>query len=106
MVIGQWVLMSYAALIMLGGLMGFRAGSNVSLYAGFGSGVALLAALGATYYAMGVGLWAGCVMAATLTLMFARRLAKSGKFMPTGMLLVASLATALLLGYSAWTTGP
>ena len=67
MVIGQWVLLAYAVFMVLGGLMGFRAGSKVSLYAGFGSGVALLAALGATYYAMGVGLWAGCVLAARLT---------------------------------------
>ncbi len=106
MVIGQWVLMGYAVLMMLGGLMGFRAGSNVSLYAGFGSGVALFAALGATYYAMGVGLWAGCVLATILTLMFGARLAKSGKLMPSGMLLAVSLVAAVLLGYSAWTAGP
>jgi uncharacterized membrane protein (UPF0136 family) len=100
---GQWVLMGYAVLMMFGGLMGFRAGSNVSLYAGFGSGVALLAALGATYYAIGVGLWAGCALAAILTLMFGSRLAKTGKFMPSGMLLAVSLLAAVLLGYSAWT---
>ncbi len=105
MVIGQWVLMGYAVLMMLGGLMGFRAGSSVSLYAGFGSGVALLAALGATYYAMGVGLWVGCGLAAILTLMFGQRLAKTGKLMPAGMLLAVSLVAAVLLGYSAWTTG-
>ncbi len=106
MVIGRWVLLVYAVFMMLGGMMGFRAGSKVSLYAGFGSGVALLAALGATYYALDIGLWAGCGLAAILTLMFGSRLAKSGKFMPTGMLLVASLAAAVLLGYSAWTAGP
>ena len=105
MVIGQWVLLVYAVFMVLGGLMGFRAGSKVSLYAGFGSGVALLAALGATYYAMGVGLWAGGVLAAILTLMFGQRLAKTGKFRPSGMLLVVSLAAVVLLGYSAWTTG-
>lgn len=102
MVISQWVLLVYAVFMLLGGLMGFRAGSKVSLYAGFGSGAALLAAFGATYYALGVGLWAGCALAAILTLMFGSRLAKSGKFMPTGMLLVVSLAAAVLLGYGAW----
>jgi uncharacterized membrane protein (UPF0136 family) len=100
---GQWVLMGYAVLMMFGGVMGFRAGSKVSLYAGFGSGVALLAALGVTFLAMGVGLVAGCVLAAILTSMFGQRLAKTGKFMPSGMLLVVSLLAAVLLGYSAWT---
>ncbi len=100
---GQWVLLAYAALMALGGLMGFRAGSKVSLYAGVGSGAVLLAALGATYYAMNVGLWAGCVVAVLLAVTFGRRLARTGNFMPGGMLLVASLVAATLLGYSAWT---
>jgi len=103
MAIGQWVLLVYALFMMLGGVMGSRAGSRVSLYAGLGSGVALLAALGATYAAMGPGLWAGCVLALVLTLMFGKRLAKTGKFMPSGMLLVVSIAAAVFLGYSAWT---
>jgi len=105
MVIGQWVLLGYALLMMLGGLMGFKAGSKVSLYAGLGSGVALFAALGATYYEMRIGLWAGCALAVILALTFGRRLAKTGKFMPSGMLLVVSIAAAILLGYSAWMTG-
>ena len=105
MVIGQWILLVYGLFMMLGGLMGIRAGSKVSLFAGFGSGAALLAALGATYYALATGLWAGCALAAILTLMFGSRLAKSGKFMPTGMLLVVSLAAAVLLGYSARAAG-
>ncbi len=104
MVMGQWVLVGYAVLMVFGGLMGFRAGSKVSLYAGAGSGVALLAVFGATYLALGPGLWVGCALAALLTLMFGQRLAKTGKFMPSGMLLVVSIAVAVLLGYSAWTT--
>jgi uncharacterized membrane protein (UPF0136 family) len=105
MVIGQWVLMGYAVLMVFGGLMGFRAGSKVSLYAGVGSGAALLAAFGATYLALAPGLWVGCALAALLTVMFGQRLAKTGKFMPSGMLLVVSIAAAILLGYSAWMTG-
>jgi len=105
MLIGQWVLLVYAVLMMFGGLMGFRAGSKVSLYAGFGSGVALLAAFGVTYLALGAGLWVGCVLAVILTLMFGQRLAKTGKFMPSGMLLAVSLVAVVLLGYSAWIAG-
>lgn len=102
MVMGQWVLLGYAALMMFGGLMGSRAGSKVSLYAGLGSGAALLVALGVTFYDMNFGLWCGCVIGAILTLTFGRRLAKTGKFMPPGMLMVVSLVAAVLLGYSAW----
>ena len=39
----QLVLLIYAVLMILGGLMGTRAGSKASLYAGLGSGLALLA---------------------------------------------------------------
>ena len=35
----------------------------------------------------------------------AKRLAKNGKFMPSGVLLMVSLAAAVLLGYNAWTAG-
>jgi len=106
MATGQWVLLGYALFMMLGGVMGSRAGSKVSLYAGVGSGVALLAALGVTFRAMEPGLWIGCALAAILLLMFARRLAKTGKVMPSGMLLALSLVAAIVLGYSAWAVGP
>jgi uncharacterized membrane protein (UPF0136 family) len=102
MVLGQWVLVGYAVLMVFGGLMGSRAGSKVSLYAGAGSGVALLAALGFTFSSLGTGLWIGCAIAALLTVMFGGRLAKTGKVMPSGMLLVVSLVAAALLGYNAW----
>lgn len=85
--------------------MGFRAGSKVSLYAGAGSGVALLAAWGVTFVALAPGLWIGCVLAAILTGTFWRRLSATGKFMPSGMLLVVSLVAAVWLGYGAWTAG-
>lgn len=99
---GQWVLLVYAVLMVAGGAMGSRAGSKVSLYAGVGSGVALLAAFGATFAALGVGLWIGCVLAAALAAVFGKRAAKTGKFMPAGMLLIVSLGAMVLLGYSAW----
>ena len=100
---GQWILLGYALLMILGGLMGFRAGSKVSLYAGFGSGAALLVAYAVTFVALVDGLWVGCVLAAILAVTFGKRLSATGKFMPSGMLLIASLAAAVLLGYSAWT---
>ena len=101
MVIGQWILLTYAVFMTLGGVMGARAGSKVSLYAGVGSGVALLVAFGLTYVSLGLGLWSGCVLAAILCLVFASRLVKTGKMMPTGLLLLVSILAAVLLGFSA-----
>ncbi|NIM01634.1 MAG: hypothetical protein GTN89_12565, partial [Acidobacteria bacterium] len=85
--LGQWVLLIYAVLMIAGGAMGSRAGSKVSLYAGVGSGLVLLAAFGATFAALETGLWIGCGLAAALAVVFGKRLAKTGKFMPAGMLL-------------------
>lgn len=102
---GPTILLAYAVLMILGGLMGFRAGSKVSLYAGAGSGVALLAAWGVTFVALGPGLWVGCVLAALLAVTFGKRVSATGKFMPSGMLLIVSIVAAVFLGYHAWMTG-
>ena len=56
-----------------------------------------------TFVALVDGLWIGCVLAAILAVTFGKRLSATGKFMPSGMLLIASLAAAVILGYSAWT---
>ena len=101
MELGQWILLAYAALMVVGGLIGAKAGSKVSLFAGLGSGVALLAALGLTFAALAAGLWTGCILAALLTVTFARRFSATKKFMPAGMLLVVSVLAAVLLAMTA-----
>ena len=98
---GQMVLLGYAILMILGGAMGARAGSKVSLYAGLGSGAALLIAFAVTFNRLEVGLWIGCILAAVLTLMFARRFTATRKFMPSGMLLAVSVLAAVLLAMTA-----
>ena len=98
---GQWVLAVYALLMFVGGVMGSRAGSRVSLYAGGASGFASLVALGVTFSNLQIGLWIGCALAVLLTLMFGKRLAATGKWMPSGMLLIMSLAAAAFLAYTA-----
>ena len=102
MSLGQAVLLSYGLLMLIGGFMGYRAGSNASLIAGSVSGVLLLAALWLSRNQPATGLWLGAVVAALLCVSFAMRLSKTGKFMPSGGLLLVSVVALALLAYSAW----
>jgi len=81
----------YGALLIVGGFIGLKAGSRVSLVMGILSGL----------LALGSGLVAGsdparaaltlAVVGGALSLSFFSRLRKTGKFMPSGMLLGLSL---------------
>ena len=94
---GQIVLLVYALLMLMGGMLGSRAGARASLYAGSGAGTLLLVALGISAGVHSLGLWMGTVIALLLAIVFLVRLMKTGKFMPAGMLLVLSVVAALLL---------
>ena len=104
MLSGTTVLLIYAVLMVVGGAMGMRAGSKASLIAGGSSGVLLLIAWGVTFVNLAVGLWAGAVIALLLTATFAGRVAKTRKFMPSGMLLAVSLIATIMLIVSAKST--
>ncbi len=97
MVFGQTVLLVYGAMILVGGWMGFRAGSKASLIAGTSSGLVLIAAFGVTYSDLRLGLWIGAAVSLLLCVMMAQRLAKTRKFMPAGMTLLVSVVTFVLL---------
>lgn len=101
-VTGQMILAVYALFMVAGGVMGARKGSKVSLYAGFGSGVALIVALLVSFSSLKLGLGIGAALAVILTIMFFKRYSATKKFMPSGMLLMVSLATAVSLGYLAY----
>ncbi|HLU47122.1 MAG TPA: TMEM14 family protein [Planctomycetota bacterium] len=99
---GQITLLVFAALVALGGIMGYaRARSRPSLIAGVGSAALLV---GCYFYSrtdLAMGYWAGAIVSALLCVVFAMRLRKTRKFMPSGMLLVLSIvATALLVFYA------
>ena len=66
MTMGQTVLLLYGVLMIVGGAMGYRAGSNVSLYAGGGSGLVLIVAFVISRFNLSVGLWIGTVVGALL----------------------------------------
>jgi uncharacterized membrane protein (UPF0136 family) len=100
----EWVMLVYALLLIVGGLMGFRAGSKVSLMAGGGSGVAMLLALYVAQSNPRAGVLAAGAISLVLSAIFGRRLAASGKFMPSGMLLLVSLVSLVVFGWSIATT--
>lgn len=103
--LGSIVLLAYAALMLLGGVMGLRVGSRPSLIAGFASGALLIVAWFVTRSNLVAGLWMGSVLTLLLCGVFAMRLVKTGKFMPAGGLLAVSIVALILMAWSAWTAG-
>ncbi len=96
--IANVVLLVYGLLMLAGGIIGYRAaGSWASLISGLLSGIALL----------GTWVWArsnpppahltAAGMALLLCIVFALRFAKTGKFMPPGMLLVMSVVALVVV---------
>ena len=87
---------AYAILLFVGGFMGLKAGSKISLIMGFFSAVVV----GAGVYLSGSNPLSGfclvALMSFVLTVMFAKRFLKTKKFMPSGMLLLASLIVLAL----------
>ncbi len=94
---GQIVLIAYGVLMLVGGFMGYRAGSKVSLIAGGGSGLLLLLAWVITLSDLAAGLWFGAGLSALLTVMMGRRFVKTRKAMPAGLLFGAGAVALLLL---------
>ncbi len=93
MTLAQIVLLVYALVMALGGWMGHKmAKSKASLIAGVVSGALLLVALGMSFGNLAAGRWAGVAISGVLTVMFFIRVKKTKKIMPSGMLLVVSIA--------------
>lgn len=91
------VLWIYIVFLVVGGLIGFlKAKSQISLFmsVGFAAALAMCAVNGLLDAKLARGLTD--VLLIALLVVFAIRLAKTKKFMPAGMMLVATLATLLL----------
>ena len=97
MTTAQIVLAGLGLFLLLGGFLGYRAGSRASLYAGSGCTLLLFIALAVSRVELRVGIWIGVVVTVLVCGMMGQRLAKTGKFMPAGMTLVVSLLALLLL---------
>ena len=98
-IVGQAGLAVYALLLGVGGMIGFvKAGSRPSLIAGLVSAALALVSLGLTFLG-GLGFWLGLVLAILMAVTFGIRLRKTGKFMPSGLLLAVSL---VMIGLNVW----
>ncbi|MDH3627742.1 MAG: TMEM14 family protein [Acidobacteriota bacterium] len=90
MPLALYTLVALAVLMAIGGAIGFRAGSKVSLMAGFGSAAAYLVCAWWAQSSPKAAIIAGIVICGVLSAMFALRFVKTKKFMPSGMLLVVT----------------
>jgi uncharacterized membrane protein (UPF0136 family) len=100
--IEHFTLFIYAILLAAGGGMGFvKAKSKASLIAGVLSAVAAVAALVLSLMGISFGIPLGMLLAIVMFLFFGYRLALRRKFMPAGLIAVASL---VVLGVLIWTT--
>ncbi len=78
--------------------MGFvKAKSKASLIAGLASGVALALCFAYSLVALQNGLIASAVVLVILNIMFAIRLKKTRKFMPSGLMLIISSVAELVV---------
>ena len=87
------ILWIYIVLLLVGGFMGFiKAGSKISLItSGISAALLALCALGI------LGMNVAVAIVALLVIVFIMRLAKTKKFMPSGMMIVMSAVTLVLL---------
>lgn len=107
MTTGDIVIIVYALLLLAGGWIGFaKAGSRPSLIAGSASAVVLVVALLISLLASpAAGYWTAAVVALLMCVAFSMRLRKTRTFMPSGMLLVLSLAALVAFVSFAWNVG-
>ena len=95
------VILIYAAVLVAGGIVGWRiSGSRMSFTASLISAVLL-----ATAYRISLGYPSGGYLMATafslaLGVLFAFRFRKTGKLIPSGTLLLLSLVAVILLGWA------
>ena len=91
------VLVVYAILIAVGGVIGFvTGGSKVSLISGLISAAVLAVARYVASTNLTIGLGIAMVGAIVLAGVFGMRLRSTGKFMPAGMLVILSVVTRIV----------
>ena len=98
---GQLVLVIYAALILIGAGMGFKAGSNASLIAGGISGLLLVGAYVISRAHLRAGLWFGAVVTLAVCGSMLGRWISTGKLFPAGATAILSAVVLILLVYFA-----
>lgn len=97
--VGQITLGIYALLLAVGGLIGYlKAGSRPSLIAGSLSALTAIGALALSVGNYRLGIPLGLILSITLFVLFGYRYAvKTRKFMPSGLLAIASLVVLAVM---------
>ncbi len=96
--VARFSLLVYAVLMSVGGIMGFVKGrSSISLIAGLASAAVLVLAYFISISDARNGLLLGVGVTSVLTFVFAIRIAKTKKIMPSGALLALTLLEEMLL---------
>jgi uncharacterized membrane protein (UPF0136 family) len=85
----------YAVLLFSGAYFGLKAGSKISLAMGIASGALILLGLIVFKASPQFGKYFLTILTALLSVVFLKRLVTTKKFMPAGLLLVASLFAIL-----------
>ena len=94
------VILAYAAILIVGGFVGWRvSGSRVSLTAGLASAALLAIAFRLSIIRPLAGYLMAAAVSLALTVMFSLRFRKTKKFMPAGMMLVVSGIALAILGW-------
>ena len=89
------VFIGYALFMFVGAYFGWKKGSNISLFAGLGSGLMVFLGLWLmTINPRGAYIFLSC-LTGILSVVFLIRLLKTQSFMPSGMLLVVTLAVLI-----------
>ncbi len=102
MSLGQIVLLVYAVLMIVGGVIGYaRAGSLPSLVSGVVTGVVLVLCWLLSRQSPAAGFGLGAVTCFALSLLFIYRVWTTGKPMPAGGLLAISIIALVLLVVAA-----
>jgi uncharacterized membrane protein (UPF0136 family) len=93
-----YVLCAYAALLALGGLIGYvKSGSMISIFSGSLSALSLMASVYMIRKRKPVGYLCAIAMTMMLSVLFAYRFSLAFSWMPAGMMLVVSLLVLLFL---------
>jgi uncharacterized membrane protein (UPF0136 family) len=98
--LGITAALGYGILTLIGGIMGYvKAKSQASLISGLVSGSLLILAGIAQLMGQSWGLILAAAISAALAIVFVIRLVKTRKFMPAGMLILASLVSFGAIAY-------
>lgn len=96
--VAHYAILILSTFVLVGGIIGFKkAGSKASLIAGAISAVLLDACFGLGFANLQAGFIAALVVTGLLDAFFLKRLAKTKKFMPAGMILVLCAVTQVLI---------